>query len=55
MIDTERGRGKSSLPMGSPMQDSIPGPQDSCPELKADAQPLSHPGVPSLPSDLIIC
>ena len=26
------------------MQDSIPGPQDH-PEPKADAQPLSHPGV----------
>ena len=32
MRDTERGRdtgrGRSRLPAGSPMQDSIPGPQD---------------------------
>ena len=27
------------------MWDSIPGPRGSHPELKADAQPLSHPGV----------
>ena len=37
------GKGRSRLPAGSPMQDSIPG---SCPELKANAQPLSHPGAP---------
>ena len=42
---TERGRGKSKLPSGSLMWDSIPGPRGSPPELKADAQPLSHPGA----------
>ena len=46
MRDTEReaetGRGRSRLPVGSPMQDSIPASQ---PEPKADALPLSHPGV----------
>ena len=45
MRDTERGReigrGRSRLPAGSTMWDSIPGP-----EPKADAQPLSHPDVP---------
>ena len=49
MSDTERGRdtgrGRSRLPAGSPMWDSIPGP-GSQPELKPDAQPLSHPGAP---------
>ena len=51
MRDTEkerqRHRGRSRLPIGSPMQDSIPGFPGSCPEPKADAQSLSHPGVPS--------
>ena len=46
---TERGRdkgnGRSRLPLGSLMWDSIPG---SHPELKADVQPLSHPGAPAL-------
>ena len=36
-------RGRSRLPAGSPMRDSIPGSQ---PEPKADTQPLSHPGAP---------
>ena len=31
------GRGRSRLPVGSLMQDSIPGPQDHT---------LSHPGIP---------
>ena len=43
--DTHRGR--SRLPEGSLMQDSIPGPL-SGPEPKADAQPLSNPGAPPL-------
>ena len=49
--DTEReagretGRGRSRLPTGSPMLDSILDPLGSGPEPKADAQPLSHPGV----------
>ena len=38
------GRGRNRLPIKSPMQDSIPDP-GSRPEPKADAQPLSHPGV----------
>ena len=44
----DTGRGRSRLPTGSPMWDSIPGPQTprSGPEPKTDAQPLSHPGVP---------
>ena len=47
MRDTERGRDigreRSRLPVGSPMQDLIPGSQ---PEPKADTQPLGHLGVP---------
>ena len=53
MRDRERGRdigrGRGRLPVGSPMWDSIlgldPGTPGSHPESKADAQPLSHPGV----------
>ena len=49
MKDTERGsdigRGRSRLPMGSTVQD--PRILGSPPELKADAQPLSHPGAPA--------
>ena len=51
MRNTERergrdiGRGRSRLPTGNPMQNSVPGPR-IIPELKADAQPLSHPGIP---------
>ena len=41
----DTGRGRSRLLTGSPMQDSIPG-LGPCPGPKADAQPLSHPGVP---------
>ena len=48
MRDTDRGRdisrGRSRLPAGSPMEDSILGSQ---PELKAYAQPLRHLGVPA--------
>ena len=40
------GRERSRLLTESPMQDSIPGP-GSCPEPKADAQPLSHSVVPT--------
>ena len=52
MRDTERergrdiGRGRSRLPTGSPMQDSILGFPGSQPEPKADTQPLNHVGVP---------
>ena len=49
MRDTERGRdisgGRSQLPMESLMQDSIPGSWGRNPKGKADAQPLSHPGI----------
>ena len=51
MRDTERGRdigrGRIRLPMGNLMQDLIPGPWDQDLSQKADAQPLSHPGVPA--------
>ena len=50
MRDTERGRdtgrGRSRLHAASLMWDSIPGPQDHALGWKADAHPLSHPGVP---------
>ena len=46
---TQRGRdidrGRSRLLAESPMWDLIPGP-GSHPELKVDAQLLSHPGIP---------
>ena len=51
MRNTERergrdmGRGRSRLLAGSLMWDSIPNPEIT-PELKADAQPLRHPGIP---------
>ena len=41
--DRDISRGRSRLPVGNCMRDSIPGP-----EPKADAQPLSHPGAPLL-------
>ena len=40
----DTGRGRSRLPAKSQMRDSIPGPRNL--KLKADAQPLSHPGIP---------
>ena len=43
---TQRGRDRSRLHAGSLTWDSIPGPLGSGPETKADAQPLSYPGVP---------
>ena len=46
----ERGRdisrGRSRLPVGSSMWGLDPRTPGSCPELKADTQPLSHPGAP---------
>ena len=42
--ERQRHRERSSLPERSLMWDSIPTP-GSCPEPKADAQLLSHPGV----------
>ena len=41
----DSGRGRSRLPAGILMWDSILGPPGSRPEPKADAQPLSHPGA----------
>ena len=43
--DTGRGRGRSRL-FGEPDAGLDPRIRGSCPEPKADAQPLSHPGVP---------
>ena len=43
--EAETCRGRGRLPAGSPMRNSIPG-LGSRPEPKADAQPLSHPGIP---------
>ena len=55
MRDTERGRdigrGRSRLHAVSPMWDLIPGPWDHT-ELKADAQPLSLPGAPTITSSV---
>ena len=49
MRDTEKeadtGRGRSRLLTGSLMWNSIPR-SGSLPVLKADVQPLNHPGVP---------
>ena len=42
----DTGRGRSMLYAGSLMWDSILGFQDHAPKPKADAQRLSHPGVP---------
>ena len=42
--DTDRGR--SRLLTGILMWDLIPGPRNQA-EPKADAHPLSHPGVPN--------
>ena len=52
MRDTERdrdiGRGRKSRlhPCREPNVGLDPRTLGSCPELKADAQPLSHPGAP---------
>ena len=48
--DRERQRHRQRKNAGSPMRDLIlgldPGTPGSCPEPKAGAKPLSHPGVP---------
>ena len=48
MRDTKRdtARGRSRLPAEEPDAGLNPRTPGSCPEPKADAQPLSHPGVP---------
>ena len=43
MRDTER---EKQGPCGEPDAELDPGSSGSCPGLKADAQPLSHSGVP---------
>ena len=48
MRDTERGRDIEGGEAGSMQEPNVGfdlGILESCPELKADAQPLSHPGV----------
>ena len=48
MRDTERQRqGRKQAPCGEPDAGLDPGTPGSQPEPKADAQPLSHPGVPT--------
>ena len=42
----DTGRVRSRLPMGEPNAGLDPRTLASRPEPKADAQPLSHPGVP---------
>ena len=51
MRDTERERQRhrqreKQAPCREPDVGLDPGTPGSCPELKADAKPLSHPGVP---------
>ena len=52
MRDTERGRdtgrGKSRLPVGSLMQDSIPGPGDHDQSRRQTPNRLRHPGAPEI-------
>ena len=52
MRDRDIGRGRSRLPTGSPMRDSDPETPGSCPETKADVQPLSHLGIPDFRSSI---
>ena len=54
MRDTERERQRHTQAEGAAdsMQEPVVGldpvTPGSCPELKADAQPLSHPGIPTI-------
>ena len=43
----ESGRGRSRLPVEEPDAGLDPRMPGSCPEPKADAQPLCHPGAPT--------
>ena len=50
MRDTERQRHRQrekQAPRREPNVELDPRAPGSCPELKADAQPLSHPGIPN--------
>ena len=42
------GRGRSRFPVGSPMQDSIPGPQDHDLSQRQTLNHWSHPGTPGV-------
>ena len=58
MRDTERYRQREKrAPYKEPDVELDPGTPGSHPGLKADAQPLSHPGVPVLEFkiDFVIC
>ena len=53
MRDTQReaegdmDRGRSRLPVGSLMRNTVPGPQDhALSQRQTDTQPMSHPGAP---------
>ena len=46
----DTGRGRSRLPWGEPDAGLDPRTLGSHPEPKADAQPLSHPGIPTIRS-----
>ena len=53
MRDTQRERQRhrqkqKQAPCREPDVGLNPGTPGSCPELKADAQPLSNPGVPNM-------
>ena len=53
MRDTEKKRQRhrqkeKQAPQREPDVGLDPKTSESCPELKADAQPLSHPGVPMI-------
>ena len=50
-LETQRdSKGKSRLPAGEPDAGLYPRTVGSCPEPKADVQPLSHPSAPSVVS-----
>ena len=44
--DRDISKGEKQAPHGEPGAGLDPGLRDDRPELKADAQPLSHPGTP---------
>ena len=48
-IKDRRRQKEKQAPCGDPDAGLNPRTPGSCPELKADTQPLSHPGIPKLP------